>query len=134
MQVPPGWDVSWAFLPWPTTGLTSWRHHTITIDPICPPEMQRCTLAHELIHVERGPVLDEPTLAAREELAVEKETARRLIGVRELGEAMVESDRLGHVAELLGVDPDTLTVRLTHLHPVERAYLRQRLAAKEDSC
>lgn len=115
-------------------GETCWPASTVTIDPTYPPPAQRCTLAHELIHVERGPVLDEPVLTAREELAVEKETARRLIDVRDLGEAMAESDQLGHVAELLHVDPDTLTVRLTHLHPAERAYLKRRLAAREDAC
>lgn len=104
-----------------------WPTMTITIDPRCPAASQRCTLEHERIHIERGPAPDDEVLTAREELAVEKAVARRLIDVRELGEALAESDNLGHVAELLRVDPDTLTVRLKHLHPAERAYLKQRL-------
>ncbi len=99
----------------------------ITVNPDYPETVQRCTLVHELVHVERGPVLDEPGLAGREELAVRKIAARRLINIRELGEAMAESDQLAHVAELLHVDSDTLTVRLNHLHPAERAYLNNRL-------
>ena len=47
--------------------------------------------------------------------------------MRDLGEALAESDLLGHVAETLHVDPDMLTVRLAHLHPAERAYLKRRL-------
>ena len=132
--MPDGWRLEYEPLPGRRQGRTSWVTRTITVDPTYPPAVQRSTLVHEAIHVERGPVLDEPSLVAREELAVEKAAARRLIGIRELGEAMAESDRLGHVAELLHVDPDMLTVRLRHLHPSERHYLRRRLEAKEDPC
>ena len=126
-ELPDGWTLKYQPLPGRTLGETVWPTKTITIDPRCPPASQRCTLVHEMLHVERGPLPDEITLAAREELAVEKATARRLIDTRELGEALAESDHLGYVAERLHVDPDTLTVRLRHLHPAERAYLRRRL-------
>lgn len=127
-----GWDVIYAPLPETMTGMTDWRTRTIVIDPAYPAATQRSTRAHEEIHVERGP--SRPPFDVDEELAVEKAAARRLIDVRDLGEAMVESQHLGHVAELLHVDPDMLTVRLRHLHPSERHYLRRRLEAKEDPC
>jgi hypothetical protein len=126
-DLPDGWRLQYRPLPGRLLGETVWPTMTITIDPRCPAASQRCTLQHELIHIERGPVPRDAVLAAREDLAVEKAAARRLIGVRGLGEALAESDHLGHVAELLHVDPDTLTVRLNHLHPAERAYLKNRL-------
>ena len=127
-EVPEGWTLRRRPLPGTQLGETHWPSMTITVDPRIPAAAQRCTLAHEIVHVERGQVPAEPVLAAREELAVERETARRLIGIRPLGEAMAESDHLGHVAELLDVDPDTLACRLRWLHPSERHYLRRRLA------
>jgi len=39
---------------------------------------RRCTITHETVHVERGPVSADPRLAAREELAVDEIAARRL--------------------------------------------------------
>jgi hypothetical protein len=89
--------------------------------------VQRCTLAHEIEHAARGRPPTEPVLAAREELAIEKATARRLIDVRALGEALAESDDPLHVAETLNVDPALLRVRIEHLHPAERAFLANRL-------
>ena len=126
-DLPEGWTLEYQPLPGRTLGTTTWASRTITIDPRIPAAAARCTLCHELVHVERGPVPSEAVLRAREELAVEKESARRLISIRALGEAMAESTHLGHVAETLHVDPDTLTVRLRHLHPAERAYLKHRL-------
>jgi hypothetical protein len=89
---------------------------------------RRSTLAHELVHAERG---DEPSgslvLDARQELAVSKEAARRLIGIRALGEALAWSTCVAEAADELWVDEDTVRVRLQHLHPAERAYLKRRL-------
>lgn len=125
-DVPDGWTIAREPMPG-LLGLTCWRDRVITLNPDYPETVQHCTLVHELVHVERGPVLDEPGLAGREELAVRKIAARRLVNIRELGEALAESEQLAHAAELLGVDLDTLTVRLKHLHPSERAYLTRRL-------
>lgn len=93
---------------------------------------RRCTITHEVIHVERGHTggCDE-TAEAR----VRRESARRLITIRELGEALAfhgELDLEG-VADELWVDVDTLRVRLDprNLHPAERHYLRRRLERKE---
>lgn len=53
--------------------------------------------------------------------------ARRLIGLRQLGEALAWSSDLDEVAEELWVDVATVEARLAHLHPSERHYLRRRL-------
>lgn len=125
--VPDGWRLAWAHLPGCQVGETCWPSQTITIDPRIPTVAKRCTLTHETIHVERGP---SPAVAydTAEELAVQKATARRLIDIRTLGEALAEStDHLGHVADLLDVTPAVLATRLRWLHPAERAFLRRRL-------
>lgn len=94
---------------------------------------RRSTLAHELVHAERrdGPcgcaVLD-----ARMESQVARLAARRLIGIRPLGEALAWAVDLEEAAEELWVDVATLEVRLAHLHPSERAYLRRRLQHEEE--
>lgn len=89
---------------------------------------RRSTLAHELVHAERR---DEPcgsiVLDARQELVVSKLAARRLIPIRDLGEALAWASSVHEAADELWVDEDTLRVRLAHLHPSERAYLVNRL-------
>lgn len=92
---------------------------------------RRSTVCHELHHVSRGPTL-EGDLEAREELRVEKESARWLLrDVRAIGEALAWAHTLEEAADELCVDERTLWVRLRYLHPSERAALTRRLAAAE---
>ena len=93
---------------------------------------RRCTIAHELIHLERGPAPDDPWLRAREERAVEAEAARRLITLDALADALAWSDRPVEVAEELWVDVQTLDVRVDGLNPAERAELDTRLTDDEE--
>jgi hypothetical protein len=84
---------------------------------------RRCTLAHELVHLERG-VHDCGPWAAREERAVHAEAARRLIGGDDLVRAIRGaggSDDLALLAAALDVDRETLRVRLESLSRTERA-------------
>lgn len=87
---------------------------------------RRCTVAHELIHHERGPCA--PGEEEREEVIVHREAARRLIDIRKLGESLAWASDLEEAAEELWVDVATLKIRLSALHPAERAYLKRRLA------
>jgi IrrE N-terminal-like domain len=87
---------------------------------------RRCTLAHELVHLERG-VRDCGPWAAREELLVQREVARRLVstaalldGVRDVG----AQGRIPALARALDVDSETARLRLELLTPAERAVLR----------
>lgn len=91
---------------------------------------RRCTLTHELVHLERGqcPPGDED----REELIVEREAARRLIDIRKLGETLAWAPHEEDAAEELWVDVPTLQARLAGLHPSERHYLRDRLSHLRD--
>jgi len=84
----------------------------------------RSTLAHELVHAERGDVgLSEAALNARQELLVEREAARRLISLQELADAVRWTCHPGEVADLLRVDLGTLRARLECLTDDERLAL-----------
>jgi hypothetical protein len=83
---------------------------------------RRCTLAHELVHLDRG-VFDCGPWAAREERLVHEEVARRLITVDELARAVRDrggTDDLAAIAAALDVDRETLAVRLRLVTPDER--------------
>lgn len=86
---------------------------------------RRCTLTHELVHIERGPC--EPGDEVREEEIVERLAARLLIDMRKLAETLAWAPDTDSAAAELWVDIPTLQARLRGLHPSERAYLRKRL-------
>mgnify|MGYP000933421466 FL=1 len=71
---------------------------------------ERCTLTHEIIHAERGPVPAHH--AAREERLVDAEAARRLIPLDALLEAVRWACCPAEAAEALGVDVPTLLTRV----------------------
>jgi hypothetical protein len=92
---------------------------------------RRCTLAHEIVHLERG-LHDCGPWQSREELAVHTTACRRLIpvgalvnGIRDLGGA---EDRPA-LAQLLDVDCETLALRFAVLDRQERRAVRRALAA-----
>ena len=87
---------------------------------------RRCTLTHELVHLERG-VRDCGRWAEREEREVHAEVARRLVpldlfvaAVREAG----GSSDPAVLAVLLDVDRETVQRRLDLVTPAERARIR----------
>lgn len=91
---------------------------------------RRCTVLHECLHAEHGPVLD--VYYERHENAVRSETARLLLpDVRELGEALAWATCNEEAADELCVDVGVLRDRLRWLHPTERHYLRRRLEHAE---
>ena len=107
-------------------GVTDFGAATISLRRGMTQAERRTTVLHECLHIERGPV---PVgLADREELRVEKETARLLMpDIKALGDALAWAHCLEEAAEVLWVDEQILHVRLEHLHPAERGWLRQRL-------
>lgn len=86
---------------------------------------RRSTLRHELEHHYRGQFLTR--LLEREEQACELAAARDLITITALGEALAWTHNHAEAAEELWIDVDLLEARLRHLHPAERAYLKDRL-------
>lgn len=91
---------------------------------------RRCTLAHEIVHLERG-LRDCGRWLDREELAVHSVASQRLVRTRELITAMRDvggaSDRAA-LAQCLDVDSETLGLRLAQLSRAERQAVRRALA------
>lgn len=121
----------------PLAGVSGWwdpDRRTIWVDPGLSQAERRSTIAHELVHAERG---DESCAAVsdwheqKQERAVDQEAARRLITLEQLVDALLWTRDLGELAEELWVDVETLRTRLAHLHPAEKHYVRRRLAAVE---
>lgn len=91
---------------------------------------RRCVLAHELGHATMGHLpCQEERADDRQEAAVEQWAARQLIELPALAEALKWSDDPAEVADELWVTVELLHVRLSHLHPSERAWLRRSLKA-----
>lgn len=88
---------------------------------------RRCTLTHELVHRERGPVPTDPVAAAAEERAVDQIAARRLITLPSLLDGLRWTRDPHQLAEHLWVDLPTLQARIADLDPVEVAKLENRL-------
>lgn len=88
---------------------------------------RRCTLTHELVHRERGPVPVDPLDATREERIVDEIAARRLITFDALTDGLRWSRQPRELAEHLWVDEPTLQTRMNTLDPIEVAELEHHL-------
>ena len=87
---------------------------------------RRCTLTHEIVHLDRG-VTDCGPWAAREELRVDAEVGRRLLPLPVLIAAIRDvggTHDLGAVAAVADVDTATLRLRLDLLGRADRARIR----------
>lgn len=113
----PHLDVSWRQMPVGTSATIEGARIEMADD--LTQAQRRVTITHELIHDERGvPHGHDPA----EEIAVERETARRLIPI----ESLIRVARLGlslhDAAEELWVTEDLVVCRLSSItHPAERA-------------
>ena len=107
-------------------GVTTHSTSTISIRRGLTWEERRCTVQHELVHVERGPV--PAGLAAKDEESVRRETALRMIpDIRPVGDAIAWALTEQEAARELGVDVPVLRYRLKHMRPQEKAWLHARL-------
>lgn len=111
-------------------GLYDFENQTISLRRGMTVAQRRSTLRHELEHHYRGPFLE--AVLAHEEKDCEEAAARDLIDIRKLGEVLAYTRDRDTVADELWVDPELVEVRVAHLHPSERAYLKQRLAFLDD--
>lgn len=91
---------------------------------------RRCTLTHEIVHLERG-VRDCGPWTDREERHVHAEVARRLVtseqfvrAVREVGGIQGGVADVLRLAHVLDVDRETMRVRLALVTPAERRRVR----------
>lgn len=119
--------VEWERLP---GRLGQWceRTGTMTMHPEQSQRQRRCTVAHELVHAERGhlgrctPVLDR---------AVHAEASRRLITLDALVDALLWSQDENELAEQLWCDVATVRARIASLTDDERAEVERRIMVKE---
>lgn len=104
-----------------TDGVEIWLHDRLT------QAERRCTLTHELIHIERRG--SEHPSQAVEEAIVECETARRLVPLDQLVDAFrwLRHPTLAELAEHLWIDRQTALCRMENLDPVEVATLEHHL-------
>lgn len=106
--------------------------HGVQIDRTCDQRGRRSTLTHEVVHLERGPVPDHPHLALREERTVETITARRMIRLSDLVDAILwcQGRTDDEAAEELWVDHDILEARIRALTPRERGWVERQIARR----
>lgn len=123
-----GWTLIWSTLPDGLKGFTDHTTHTVLLDKDLQQTDRRCTICHELAHIERGPVPSDPILKAREESAVERQAARELIDLDALLDALKWAHNVPEAADVLWVSDDVLKVRMEHLQPDERAWIEENLA------
>lgn len=112
--------------PMPGDLLGELRYPVIALRAGTSTAQRRCTLTHELVHLERG-VRDCGRWAEREEREVHAEVARRLIPIELLAAAVREaggSSEPAVLAALLDVDRETARVRLGLITAAERARVR----------
>lgn len=120
--------LAFARLPGDQTGETCYLTDTITLDARLLQRERNDAIAHERVHLERGPAL--PGFEEHEERIVEEETARRLIPIGALVSAVRWTRDVNELAEELHCTPETVEVRIRSMrHPAERAAL---LAALSD--
>jgi gp43 len=122
--VPSGWTVTRAAIA--TRGYCDHSRRLIVVNARLSRAEERCTLTHEIIHAERGPVPAHH--AAREERIVDAEAARRLIPLEALLEAVRWACCPAEAAEALGVDVPTLLARIATLTPVSHGPVATRPA------
>lgn len=92
---------------------------------------RRCTLTHELVHIERGHVGCQPPAIEAE---VCEEAARRLIPLDDLVRACLWARDPVELADELWVDEATLADRLAHLTEEERHTINAALDARDLLC
>lgn len=90
-------------------GVMIYSRRLIIVDSLAPQVEWDCTVAHEIVHLDRGDrcTLGNPIVDERREAAVRRETARRMIDPDRLRALDLFGRRPAEVAEELGVDLDT---------------------------
>ncbi|MGB3699516.1 MAG: ImmA/IrrE family metallo-endopeptidase [Gordonia sp. (in: high G+C Gram-positive bacteria)] len=109
-----------------TDGASIWLSRRLTA------AARTCTLAHEIMHIERGPTPDIVWLADREHRIIDRAVARRLIDLDTFVDVLAERDGMidRGVADTLHVDWPTLLHFVDALTPGERAMIDAELARR----
>lgn len=125
-------ELVWRELPSRRLGEYHRASGLIVLHPAMCRRQARSVLCHELRHHEYGDVgLACKTSNDRQEIRANKEAARLLIDIRDLGESLVAHDHNQNaVAVELRVSAVMLATRLRHLHPSEIHFLRRRCSVE----
>lgn len=116
----PGVTLRFAPLPDGQVAETCFDTATVTLAPGLKQRERNDAMMHELVHVERGSVHE--AYAEREEQVVEEETARRLIPLAALLDALRWTRDVHQLAVELHCTTETVLTRFnTMRHPAERA-------------
>ena len=125
-----GYDLIHADLPLEILGLTDFHARTVTVGDWLLPHEARATAAHEVVHIERGPLAHATRnvtraltaddgrpipVQAAEEAACDALAAARLLPFEHLVQAARGVDSPEELAEAAGVDRSLLLVRLGQL-------------------
>lgn len=124
----PDWDVVLHQLPAGVLAGTDTANRRIWLDSRQLQAQRRCSLDHELIHAEAGDVGCQGPSRERE---IGQASARRLIPIAALVDAVKWAHDRAELADDLWVDLATLQCRLDHLHPAERAAVRRAIAERD---
>lgn len=124
----PDWDVVFSPLPPGLIGATDTTARRIHLDSRMLQAQRRCTLDHELVHAEAG---DLGCQGPKREAWIAQASARRLITLERLLDAVRWALSVEELADELFVDVDTLRCRLEHLHPSEVAAVRRAIADRD---
>lgn len=126
----PGWTVRMRrFTTSKRRGRVDWVTSSIWIDDRQKPAEYRSTLAHEIVHVERGEV--PPHLTEKEEGICEEIASRRLLPLPLLLDAVAWSADVRELARVLEVDGPMMKMRLDTLDEWERSHLDAGLRGRE---
>lgn len=109
--------------------LGRWTNDGLRINGTSTQRERRCTLAHELVHFERGPAPRDLHLAMREEEIVDRIAAQRLIELDQLIDVLAWNRYRvdDETAEELWVDLATLHTRVKNLTDDERGLIDREL-------
>lgn len=100
------------------------QRQTILLDDRLDQAERRCTLVHEIVHHLSGDHdLSNPAYTEFQERMCRERTARLLITLTALADAMLWSDHASEIAEQLWVDEATLWDRMETLTTEEQQYL-----------
>lgn len=115
----PEWEVvTTDDLPAGVVAATTWRDKTIWLRRGLSQVERRCAVEHERQHILRGVVCGDA-----DEAFVEQATARALISLEALADALRWSRHPREVADAVWTTQAVLRCRVRHLHPAERAAL-----------
>lgn len=123
-----GWEVRWK-PELDVLGRVVWAEQAVDLDPDQDQPQERCTVTHEVVHLELGPI--SVGWEDWEERLVDRLAAERLISLDDLVDAMVWAYDVEELAVVLWVDEQTARTRLANLTEAEGRAIQARLDEAE---